>query len=403
NQFVSCICAANADGTNRRALVTSNSLVIKWFDWKAPDGQPPTTAVPEDQIGSRAPSTRLLISSDNLRDGSPAISDESLDMMEFSGADTGKWKSPSGASWNADRTEFVFVGDIPPLTPYQLDHPQYGPAPPPGQHVHEHFTLQELQTTSPRYVVDGATAQRQIFLHRADGKIVQLTTPWTEDWRDAINNGDARSNTDPVLSPDGRYVVFTNHSGLTGESFLLRMDLKTGDVLNLTNGTAGAQQVNDALPKWSPDSTKIAFTWTEGAYTDVFVMNASDGKAVTHVTDDAAFDMDPAWSPDGRSIVYSRHEGLIDPSPVAVDALLGLPTTGWSLVKVDVASGHETVLTRPSDSPTWRPVFSPDGRFIDFIGHRYKSLDIFQTTPGGAPVTPLLITPLINETSVDWK
>jgi len=188
------------------------------------------------------------------------------------------------------------------------------------------------------------------------------------------------------------------------------MDLRTGAVLNLTNGTAGAVQVNDALPKWSPDGTKIAFTWTEGAAmgghglsTDVFVMNASDGKAVTHVTDDNAYDMDPAWSPDGRSIVYSRHDGALDPTPAELDALVGLPRTGWSLVKVDVASGHETVLTTPADSPTLRPVFSPDGKEIDFIGHKYKSLDIFQTTPSGAPVEPLLITPLINETSVDWK
>ena len=137
--------------------------------------------------------------------------------------------------------------------------------------------------------------------------------------------------------------MFTNHSGLTGESFLLRMDLKTGAVLNLTNGTAGAEQVNDALPKWSPDSSKIAFTWTEGANTDVFVMNASDGKAVTHITDDEAYDMDPAWSPDGSTIVYSRHTGSLAPSPAELDTLFGLPKTGLGLVKVDVHSGHQTV------------------------------------------------------------
>jgi Tol biopolymer transport system component/O-antigen ligase len=404
NFDTSCICAANADGSDPRVLVKSDNLVIKWFEWGPPGGQPPSTAVPDSQIGSEKVSSRLLISSEDLRNQVPrVILDEPVDMMGDDLADTGTVNAPTQGSWDASRSEFVFVGDTAPLTPYQLDHPQYGPPPPPGQHVHEHFTLQEIEPASPRFEVGPTTAEKQIFLHRADGTIVQLTTPWTEDWRDAIDRGDVRSNTDPVLSPDGRYVVFTNHSGLSGESFLLRMDLKTGAVLNLTNGTAGAQQVDDALPKWSPDSTKIAFTWTEGTNTNVFVMNASDGKAVTHVTDDNAFDMDPTWAPDGRSIVFSRHGGTINPSPIAVDTLVGLPATGWSLVKVDVRSGQQTVLTRPGDSPTWRPVFSPDGSRIDFIGHQYKTNDIFWTTPAGAPVRPLLITPLINETSVDWK
>jgi Tol biopolymer transport system component len=403
NSSTTCICAANADGSDHRVLIQSKDLVIKWFDWIAPGGRPPGTAVPDSLIGSKAVPSRLLVSADDLHNNSPSVRDEPVDMMGIDNAGTGSTEGPNSASWNHDRSEFVFVGNIPPLTSYELDHPHYGPPPPPGQHVHEHFTLQELDTISPRYIVDSKTAQKQIFLHEADGTIVQLTTPWTEDWRDAIDKGDARSNTDPVISPDGRYVVFTNHSGLTGESFLLRMDLKTGSVLNLTNGTAGAQQVNDSLPKWSPDSTKIAFTWSQGAYTDVFVMKASDGKAVTNMTDDNAYDMDPTWSPDGQSIVYSRHDGAIAPSPAELDSLVGLPRTGWSLVKLDVSSGHQTVLTAPADSPTWRPVFAPEGDRIDFIGWKYRTFDIFTTTPAGAPVKPLLITPLINETSIDWK
>jgi Tol biopolymer transport system component len=404
NFDTTCICAANADGSDPRVLVKSDNLVIKWFEWAPAGGTAPPTAVTDQQIGSQKVSSQLLVGINSLLDGSRVVLDEPVDMMGADNAGTGSVSSPSDASWNGNRTEFAFVGTTAPLTQYQLDHPQYGPPPPPGQHVHEHFTLQEIEPAlNPRYNVTGTSAEQQIFLHRADGSVVQLTTPWTEDWRDAIDNGDVRSNTDPVLSPDGRYVVFTNHSTLTGESFLLRMDLRTGEVLNLTNGTAGAMQVDDSLPKWSPDSTKIAFTWSEGSYTDVFVMRASDGKAVTHVTDDTAYEMDPTWSPDGRSIVFSRHDGLLDPTPDQLDSLVGLPRTGWSLVKVDLASGRQTVLTAPGDSPTYRPVYSPDGSHIDFIGWKYRTLDIFQTTPQGGPVEPLLITPLINETSIDWK
>ena len=399
NQTTSCVCAVNADGSDPRVLIKSDHLVIKWFDWTTPGGKAPSSAVTDAQVGSQAVSSRLLISSSGTKAG-PSILDEPVDMMGDDDAGTGTTSHPSSGAWDAARTEFAFVGNA----TYDVNHPQYGPPPPPGQQVHEHFTLQEVDPAlNPRYPVTATSAQQQIFLHRADGSVVQLTTPWTEDWRDAINAGDARSNTDPVLSPDGRYVVFTNHSSLTGESFLLRMDLQTGEVLNLTNGTAGAMQVDDGLAKFSPDSSKIAFTWTEGSDTDVFVMNASDGTAVTHVTDDQAYDMDPTWSPDGHSIVFSRHDGALAPTEAQVDSLLTLPRTGWSLVKVDVASGHTQTLTSSADSPAWRPVYSPDGQHIDFIGWQHKTTDIFQTTPDGGPVTPLLITPLINETSVDWK
>ena len=294
----------------------------------------------------------------------------------------------------------AFVGTV----HYDLDDAAPGPAPPAGQTRREHVTLADVDPAhNPRTVVPDRGTLPQIFLRRADGLPVQITTPWTEDWRDGVVTGDARSNTDPVLSPDGSSLVFTSHSTLTNESFLVRMDLRTGDVLNLTNGTAGAQRVDDSSAKWSPDSSLIAFTWTEGSATDVFVMRASDGLQVTHVTDDLATNLTPSWSPDGRSIVYSHHDGEIFVSPNQLVSLTGLPSTGWSLVEVDVASGHQTVLTRPGDPAGWKPVWAPEGDRIYFIGEGPDTLDVFSVSPSGGDVKPVLITPFLNETSIDWR
>jgi Tol biopolymer transport system component len=394
-----CICAANADGSNPISLISTHGLILKWIDWIAPGGQVPPTAVTGTEVGSQASHSKLLLSSQPTGGGGPQLLEESPDMMTFSQLPTGAAPNPAQGRFSSDRSEYVFTADA----GYDPGDLRYGP-PPPGQQVHSHFTLEQIHPgLFPTYPPTDISPEEQVFLHTSSGSVVQLTTPWTEDWQDAIDPGDDRSNTDPVLSPDGHYVVFTNHSTLTGESFLLRMDLQTGAVLNLTNGTAGAVEVNDSLPAFSPDGSQIAFTWTDGSATDVYVMDAADGKVVRAVTDDNAFDMDPTWSPDGRSIVYSHYDGVLQPTPAQEGTLTGLPHSGWSLVKVDVATGAKQVLTQPSDSPTFRPAYSPDGTQIDFIGDRYGFLGMFQTTPDGAPVQPLLVDAQMSLATVDWR
>ena len=406
DNMTNCICVVNADGTSPAVVIASTTLRLKWFDWIVPRPAPPS-AVPAPLIGSRAVSSELLVSSTDLaHDGALSLHSQRVDMMRkpatgVNDIDTSVIPAPIEGSWSRDRKLVAFVGSV----PYDTNHPTPGPAPPPGQQRREHATLNDLDPRlDPRTEVTGSSALKQIFLSKADGSIQQLTDPWTEDWRDGVVTGDARANTDPVLSPDGHYVVFTNRSTLTNESFLLRMDLFTGEVLNLTNGTAGALRVDDASPKWSPDSSQIAFSWTQGTNANIYVMRASDGLEVTHVTDDGATDITPTWSPDGRSIVFSRHDGQISVTPDALATLSGIPIDGWRLMKVDVATGLQRQLTDYGDSPAFKPVYSPDGSRIYFIGLGPKSFDIHQIDAGGfSPPRPVLITPLLNETSIDWK
>src|SRR5262245_23035607 len=59
--------------------------------------------------------------------------------------------------------------------------------------------------------------------------------------------------------------------------------------------TSGADQ----WPHWSADGVTIAFERSG----DIYTMNA-DGSNVFDVTNNAAFDADPSWSPDGAKIVF---------------------------------------------------------------------------------------------------
>ena len=67
---------------------------------------------------------------------------------------------------------------------------------------------------------------------------------------------------------------------------------------NLTNNAAA-----DYYPSWSPDGTKIAFGTNRDGNGEIYVMNA-DGSNLTNLTNNAADDSNPSWSPDGTKIAF---------------------------------------------------------------------------------------------------
>lgn len=97
-------------------------------------------------------------------------------------------------------------------------------------------------------------------------------------------------------------------------------------------------------PVISPDGKTIAFN----ALGDIYVMPV--GGAPVNITHDAAYDCDPAWSPDGSQLVYCSDKA---------GGLLQL----WLR---DMKTGNERQLTHLSTQPI-SPAFSPDGKRIAFL------------------------------------
>jgi Tol biopolymer transport system component len=60
-------------------------------------------------------------------------------------------------------------------------------------------------------------------------------------------------------------------------------------------------------PSFSPDGSQIAFTWQppQSDNYDIYVLRIGDLNA-TRLTSDPAWDMSPAWSPDGRTLAFVR-------------------------------------------------------------------------------------------------
>lgn len=95
--------------------------------------------------------------------------------------------------------------------------------------------------------------------------------------------------------------------------------------------------------KISPDGTKIAFTYKG----DIFTVPTSGGTA-TRITSDAAYETNPIWSPDGKTIAYaSDRHGSAD--------IFVIPAAGGEPHRLTSFSAAETP-----------QAFSPDGSLIYF-------------------------------------
>lgn len=145
---------------------------------------------------------------------------------------------------------------------------------------------------------------------------------------------------------DGRIAAVRADSGRTS---LVVVDAEGGGMRTLAEATT---DVHWAFPRWSPDGRRIAAVrWEAGGYHDVVIVDAATG-AVTRVTRDRAIDNHPAWSPDGRYVVFSSDR-------TGIANLYAYDTRGGALRQVT------NVLTG-----AFHPDVSPDGRWIALTLYR---------------------------------
>jgi Tol biopolymer transport system component len=154
----------------------------------------------------------------------------------------------------------------------------------------------------------------------------------------------------PAIRPSGRLLAFESNrktDPYSPSNFEIYVaDLRTGHVSRLTNWPG-----EDLFPTWSPDGKRIAWSREDppagGDGSDsIWVMNA-DGSSPQRVTtaQTTSQHLNPAWSPDGREILFADADGIYEVAP-----------DGSNLRR----------LTDSGEYPAW----SPDGKWIVFARAR---------------------------------
>lgn len=151
----------------------------------------------------------------------------------------------------------------------------------------------------------------------------------------------------------------------SGDQLALFVKKERGRNLVLMNPLSGAIERSVALdveqelnPTYSPDGKTIAFCGFRGNQSDIFTYDIASG-TVTNLTSDHFFDAAPTYSPDGKWIVYSSvvngYAKLFKINPAKPAERYQITTGDWN------------------DTDAW---FSPDGKRLFFASDKQTGREI---------------------------
>ena len=107
----------------------------------------------------------------------------------------------------------------------------------------------------------------------------------------------------PSWSPDGRTIAFVHQLSGFDDIWLVGVDGTMPRRLTFSR--------NNHAPAWSPDGQLIAFDGFDeslGRSQEIFAVRP-DGSGERALTNDAAFDAQPSWSPDGTTLTFASDRG----------------------------------------------------------------------------------------------
>src|SRR3989442_1401910 len=165
------------------------------------------------------------------------------------------------------------------------------------------------------------------------------------------------------FSPDGRYFAIAAKRKDRDDLVILdvKKDKEVRRIRIPLNGLT--------TPSWSPDGKQLVFTGYDGGLSDLFVVNA-DGSNLHRLTNDKYADLEPSWSPDGKTIAFTT-----DRSPATDFEALKFGNLRIALLHLD--NGSIDILRNMDQGKNINPAWAPDGRSLVFVSDRNGISNIF--------------------------
>jgi TolB protein len=235
--------------------------------------------------------------------------------------------------------------------------------------------------------------------NRAGGSEIFAANHDGSEWVRLTTN--AGPDAAPRWSPDGTRIAWASTRQGVREIWVMNADGSGQRQLTMLAADA-------FMPDWSPDGTRIVFQARRGSIEenawDIWVAHA-DGSEVQRITSTAS-QVDPRWSPDGRRIAVRWMESSSDGSCRCLGATPLCACAGR--IAVMHADGGNVQLLPRVGTCDFAPAWSPDGRRIVFASYRAEgpgmpSSRIMMMNADGRDLRPVTEDGLLDDWYPSWS
>lgn len=203
----------------------------------------------------------------------------------------------------------------------------------------------------------------------------------------------------PSFSPDEETIAF--YSRRSGNFDIWSISRNGDHLQQLTT-----DPTEDRWPAWRPDGHTIAFVSTRDGEVGVWTMNP-DGSEQQRLFTGGFGDWSPAWSPDGLSLAFPSRRLSKIYEQVTIALLSSTPDDTFEpgqshLWRYDTTTHDGPVQLTDGEANSWRPTWSPDGRWIAFTSDRSGNRDLWLMRPDGTSLRQLTTHPAHDRNPV-WS
>lgn len=149
-------------------------------------------------------------------------------------------------------------------------------------------------------------------------------------------------------------IVFQSDRDGDWEIFVMNSD--GSHLTQLTDNAA-----YDGYPVWSPNGKEIAFESDRDGNSEIYIMHA-DGSNQRRVTNHPANEASPAWSPDGTRLAFDSDRASVR-----------------EIYLIDADGSQEEQWTKTAGKNAL-PAWSPDGKRLAYTGNRYLGWNVYAMT-----------------------